>query len=88
MKKLAFIAFTAATFLAAAGAASAQGIYFGWDPGYQRYHGSRYYYGEPQYYDAPGYSYYPRGRYRRGLGNVCAPGWSLQDGLCKPYRGY
>lgn len=33
------------------------------------------------YYDGPRRGYY------RG-GTPCGPGWSLQDGVCKPYRGY
>ena len=37
---------------------------------------------------------YDRGYYERGYGRgyygrgACAPGWSVQDGVCKPYRGY
>lgn len=41
----------------------------------------------PRYYAPPA----PRGYYaprpRRGY-NPCGAGWSLQDGICKPYRGY
>jgi len=41
------------------------------------------YYGPgPGYYDRPGYL---RPRYRSP---DCGPGWSWQDGQCKPYRGY
>jgi len=36
-------------------------------------------YGERRYY-------YPPGRHRTW--NGCQPGWTVQDGLCKPYRGY
>jgi hypothetical protein len=33
----------------------------------------------------PGYG----GGYYGGYGyNPCGPGWSVQDGVCKPYRGY
>lgn len=43
-------------------------------------------------YDRGYYGGYERGYYgepRRGYrGMPCAPGWSLQDGVCKPYRGY
>ena len=51
---------------------------------------------EPQYYEPRGYRqygqaeypqsgyYHPPGRYRNG----CQPGYSVQDGACKPYRGY
>jgi hypothetical protein len=40
------------------------------------------------------YGGYDRGYYGRGYGRgyyggaPCGPGWSLQDGVCKPYRGY
>ena len=40
----------------------------------------------------PGYrgGYYAprRGYYGRGTAYPCGPGWSVQDGVCKPYRGY
>lgn len=45
-----------------------------------------------------GYGYYGPGYgappppvyYRRGYRtyNGCQPGWTVQDGVCKPYRGY
>ena len=41
-----------------------------------------------------GYSYhrYGYGRYYRGYRGYayspCARGWTVQDGVCKPYRGY
>ena len=41
--------------------------------------GVRYYAPRPHYQPNYGYGY---GRSR------CAPGWSVQDGVCKPYRGY
>jgi hypothetical protein len=44
----------------------------------------------PAYYGGPGYSreamFYRPGRYRTW--NGCQPGWTVQSGLCKPYRGY
>jgi hypothetical protein len=41
----------------------------------------------PRYYG--GYGYAPRrGYYGRGTAYPCGPGWSIQDGVCKPYRGY
>ena len=47
-------------------------------------------YGAPgPYYrggDRGGRGYYRPGRYRSW--NGCQPGWTVQDGLCKPYRGY
>jgi hypothetical protein len=51
---------------------------------------------EPQYYEPRPYRhygqaeypqsghYYPPNRYRNG----CQPGYTVQDGVCKPYRGY
>ncbi|HZP76290.1 MAG TPA: hypothetical protein VFB45_09135 [Pseudolabrys sp.] len=50
----------------------------------------------PRYAGPPPYGggYYQEGpRYYRGEGrfrtyNGCAPGWTVQDGQCKPYRGY
>ena len=107
MNRLVLVALTVGTTLGAAGTASAQGFFFGWDPGYREYsgyrefhgprpydrerysyHEPRYYYDEPRYYQ-PGYGeqgYYAPGRYRSW--NGCARGWTVQDGLCKPYRGY
>jgi hypothetical protein len=38
----------------------------------------------PRYY--PGYGYRGYG-YESPTAHVCAPGWSFQDGACKPYRG-
>jgi len=37
-----------------------------------------------RFYQGPGY--YRPGRYRTW--NGCQRGWTVQDGLCKPYRGY
>jgi hypothetical protein len=88
-KKLALVAVISGAILGTGGTALAQAFYFGFDPGYQQYYGPPPYYGGPQYYyDVPRYRHYPRrGRYR-GYGDVCGPGWSLQDGFCKPYRGF
>ena len=47
---------------------------------YPRY--NRYYHGQPY-----AYQYY-RGPKGYGPWQQCGPGWSLQDGVCKPYRGY
>ena len=47
-------------------------------------------YAPPPYY-GPGPGYAPPPRYRnRGYRRSpdCGPGWSWQDGQCKPYRGY
>jgi len=39
-----------------------------------------------------GYDYAPGRRYYRGGGyntwNGCPPGYTVQDGICKPYRGF
>ena len=42
-------------------------------------------YGPPGRYYGEG-GYYRPGRFRTW--NGCQPGWTVQDGLCKPYRGY
>jgi hypothetical protein len=86
MKKL-MLSALAAVALFAAGGASAQSIYLGVGPGYNDY-GPRPYYREryvppPRYYNrrvvrAP--------RYNTRTG--CPQGFTVQDGVCKPYRGY
>jgi hypothetical protein len=45
-----------------------------------QYHEPRYY----RHYGQPGYYYPPR----RRTWNGCRPGYTVQDGVCKPYRGY
>jgi hypothetical protein len=70
--------------------------YYGPDPyyaprPYYREYQPRYYY-EPRYYPVePRHTYgepqyYRPGRYRTW--NGCQGGYTVQDGLCKPYRGY
>ena len=92
MKKLALILVAGASLLGTSGIASAQYYYGGGG-----YYG-RPYYGDP-YYPRRGYGYggaivgydsfgrqelyYPVGR-----GGRCPRGYSVQSGLCKPYRGY
>jgi hypothetical protein len=39
----------------------------------------------PPYYYNPRPRPYYRGNYRR---NPCPPYWTIQSGVCKPYRGY
>lgn len=64
--------------------AGAQGFYFN-APGihvhvghpYHRYYGPRYYDYAPGYYGG-GWATY----------NGCRPGFTIQDGVCKPYRGF
>lgn len=84
-----------AAFDVSAGTAHAQGFYIdapGIHVGVGHRHYHRYYrpgyeaYGyEPGYY---GYGY----RYRAGpncyAGGCCPRGYTIQDGVCKPYRGY
>jgi len=96
MKNILISAVAAAAIIGFAGAAAAQQIYLNFGPSY----GPPPAYG-PGY--APGYGYGPppgpyyrservgRGYYRPGrfrTGNGCQQGWTVQDGLCKPYRGY
>jgi hypothetical protein len=59
----------------------------------QSYDGARTRHREPDsarpYYRGRFYQgrrYYRPGRYRTW--NGCQRGWTVQDGLCKPYRGY
>jgi hypothetical protein len=74
------------------GSAAAQGVYIDIGPGagprpyYRDYYGG---YGGPRYYryGEDGYRGYSRpGRFRTW--NGCQPGFTVQDGRCKPYRGY
>ena len=85
MKKLALFTLAAAALFATAGAASAQ--YY--SPGYGVQIEPRYDrdYDEPRYYrrDRDDYRNYDR-RYRTR--NGCPPHYTVQDGVCKPYRGY
>ena len=95
MKKLVFILLAAASLIGTTGVTSAQyggGPYYGPGPYYAPgpYYGPRYrerYYDyDDGYYRGGGGGYYPPGRYRTW--NGCQRGWTVQDGLCKPYRGY
>jgi hypothetical protein len=88
MNKLALVLLAAASLVGTADVASAQwyggGYYYGGpDPYYRHRYRERYYYGDDyRYYGG----YYPPGRYRTW--NGCQRGWTVQDGLCKPYRGF
>jgi len=98
MKTITLLAAMAGMIIGAAGPASAQGIYldFGNNPGprYRDYDGPRYRdYDGPRYRDRQRYGergergyYPPSGRFKTF--NGCQNGWTVQDGLCKPYRGY
>ncbi len=97
MKKITLFALTAGAIIITAGPASSQGIYLDLGPNpsprpYYRYRD----YDEPQYRYRERYrerygergerGYYRPGRFRTW--NGCQGGWTVQDGLCKPYRGY
>jgi hypothetical protein len=95
MKKLALILLAGASLLGTAGIASAQGYYGGgYGPG--PYYGDRYrerYYDDDRYYrrGRGGYgSAYPTAAcyYSYGRRICCPGGFTVQDGVCKPYRGY
>jgi hypothetical protein len=88
MKTLAILTLAAAALFAASGAATAQ--YYGPGPGVGIYVGPRYddrpRYRE-RYYRQNNRAYY-RGGYRGRSANGCPRGYTVQDGVCKPYRGY
>ncbi len=86
MKKLTLVLLALASLMGTASVASAQ------------YYGGGYYYDYPQYYHQR-YRYYDYDdyRYRRHryylehhdvYGRRCPYNWTVQDGVCKPYRGY
>jgi hypothetical protein len=99
MKKIVVILLAGASLVGAAGIASGQ-YYYGGGNYYGR---PGPYYGDPYrgryYHDG----YYQRGRgaivgrdsfgrqelyYPVGRGGRCPPGYTVQDGVCKRYRGY
>ena len=89
MKMLALILLTGVSLVGTAGIAPAQ--YYGGGPYYDNpgpfYRGP---YREPRYYDDERYErrrYYPDRRVYRTW-NGCPPRYTIQDGICKPYRGY
>ena len=81
VKKLAFLTLAAAALFAMAGGASAQNFYYG--PGYGPHMQQRY----DRDYDERRYRRDDRRQYRRNAG-ACPQGYTVQDGVCKPYRGY
>jgi hypothetical protein len=87
MKRFALILFAAASLAGTTNVASAQWSGGGYYSG-ERYYGDRY---RERYYDDD--RYYRRG-YSRGpravdcYGRVCPRNFSVQDCVCKPYRGY
>jgi hypothetical protein len=80
MTKLALLTLAAAALIATAGGASAQIFYSG--PGYGPHLEPRYERG----YDDRRYRRDDR-RYYRSV-RSCPYGYTVQDGVCKPYRGY
>lgn len=98
MRKLAVMMLAAGGLWAATAPASAQ-IYFGsrdaavqiapYDYGPRYEYGPRHrVYREPRYYRD--YAYEGNRRYYRSpkSSNGCPPRYTVQDGVCKPYRGY
>ena len=82
MRSFALVGLAAKLLLIMIGAASAQS--YGGDRPRNRGadHPRPYYRG--RFYQGPGY--YRPGRYRTW--NGCQRGWTVQNALCKPYRGY
>jgi hypothetical protein len=78
MKKLLFAALAAGAILSTTGAASAQGAY----SGYRDFNAPR------PYYDEARHRRYHKSRYYRYSRKPCRRGFTVQDGVCKPYRGY
>jgi hypothetical protein len=81
VKKLALLTVAAAALLGTVGGASAQIYYSG--PGYGVHIGPRY--EEPRYYRD---DYRERRHHRRYARQRCPYMYTVQDGVCKPYRGY
>jgi hypothetical protein len=79
VNKLALLALAAAALFATVGGASAQIFYSG--PGYGPHI-------EPRYERDYDERRYRRGYDRRSVRRGCAPNYTVQDGVCKPYRGY
>jgi opacity protein-like surface antigen len=90
MKKLTLVALSAAVILTTVSAASAQ-VYFGFGPPPyaepEPYYAPRYY-APPPYYGDAGPRAYGGGYYQRRSYACPNPRWTVQDGVCKPYRGY
>jgi hypothetical protein len=84
VNKIALLTLAAAALFATAGTASAQIYYSGPGFGVQI---------EPRYerdYDERRYQrgYDDERRYSRRSARECPPNYTVQDGVCKPYRGY
>jgi hypothetical protein len=86
MKHLGLIVLTCVSLAGTVGGAAAQPWgYYDDDRPYYRH---RY---RERYYDDDGDRYYRGREYRERRGyrtwNGCPPGFTVQDGVCKPYRG-
>jgi hypothetical protein len=81
MKKLLFAALTAAAIASTTGAASAQGAY----SGYRDVYAPHPYYDEARHRRHHVSRHHRYRYYRRAR---CPRGYTVQDGVCKPYRGY
>ena len=69
------LGFIGATAIGTTAAVQAQGVYFGYG-----------YYLQPYYHGYYYHRHYPRYGYYGGGGWPCRPGWTVQGGICKPYR--
>jgi hypothetical protein len=86
------LGFVGAMALGAASPTKAQGVYFSGpgvevqvgNPYWYRRHHRRHHYRHYRYYGGGPYAYAPRYR----TWNGCPYGYTIQDGVCKPYRGY
>jgi hypothetical protein len=88
MKRLTIAVLTMGAIISAVGPAAGQGIYLdlgGPGPRYRDYDEPRYYRRDRDYDYRGERGYYRPGQFRTW--NGCQQGWTVQDGLCKPYRG-
>jgi hypothetical protein len=81
MRKIVLATLAAAALFATGSAASAQIYYSG--PGFGAHIGPRY--EEPVY--RRGWHRHHDRRYYRARSGTCRPGFTVQDGRCKPYTG-
>jgi hypothetical protein len=84
VNKFALLTLAAAALFATSGGASAQIFYSG--PGYGPHLEPRYERAYDERRDDE--RRYRRGYDRRSVGNGCPRNYTVQDGVCKPYRGY
>ena len=99
MKKIVLLAIVVGGIFTMDGPASAQGIYLDlggdgprryrdYDGPRNRDYDGRRYRDREQYGDRGERGYYRPNNARFRTFNGCQNGWTVQDGLCKPYRGY